>query len=168
MLCLPDFNRPYLIESLTSPILIKHCWMFSGPLCDFLLSPLQYLEETTGPAYKVRSNNFDFWIPSSWSVLATDRETYQLDTVDMQACATVVHEAVCFVPEEMKLTTSKIHIIDYVDEINIVHPMISRGMSLVHPIGPNLNNPKVHLSIVIGPNDLYKNLEGKLVGDLFS
>ena len=54
---LPDYGRTYIISSLTSPIVVKHNWMFDAPMTDFTLQPIQYLEETTGAALKVRINN---------------------------------------------------------------------------------------------------------------
>lgn len=170
MLLLPDYNRPYLIDSLTSPVVVKHNWIFSGPMCDFTLAPITYLEETTGGGLKLRINNYDFWVPASWNVLVTDNETYQLDTVSIQSCATVKHLAFSFSPTEMKLRTLDISVIDSTDNISLVHPMINKGTMLVHPVGPAIGNNKTDLllSVVIGPHDLYKYLSNKVVGDVFS
>jgi hypothetical protein len=169
MLVLPEYNRPYIIESLTSPIVIKHNWMFNAPQCDFMLEPIRYLEETTSPAVKVRINNYEFWIPEDWHILVTDRDTYQLDSVPISSCAQVKHQAFTFVADELKLRTLDIMVLDYQAEpTSMIHPMISKGMALVHPVGPSFDARKVQLSVVIGPHDLYKHLNGKTVGDLFS
>lgn len=172
MLVLPEYNRPYILDSLTAPVVIKHNWMFNGPMCDFVLSPILYLEETSGPAVKVRINNSEFWIPESWKILVTDTETYQLDTVNISSCANIQHQAFAFVADELKLKILDISVIDHIDNMSVVHPMINKGMSLVHPVGPELqfgkNGKQLQLSVIIGPHDLYKFLAGKVVGDLFS
>jgi hypothetical protein len=170
MQVLPEFNKPYILESLTSPIVIKHCWMFNAPACDFWLEPIKYLEETTGPVLKVRINNTEFWVPSDWNILVTDRDTCQLDTVPIQSCASVRHEAFAFVSDELKLRTLEVMVLDYNSEAtSVVHPMINKGMALVHPVGPAYGGGRpVQLSVIIGPHDLHKHLNGKIVGDLFS
>jgi hypothetical protein len=170
MQILAAHGKPYLIDSLTAPVVVKHNWIFNGPACDFMLSPITYLEETTGAVVKVRINNTEFWVPSTWNILVTDRETYQLDTVGIQSCASTQHIAFSFAPTEMKLRTLDIRVIDYKDEMAVVHPMINKGTALVHPVGPttlNLGN-QLQLSVVIGPHDLYKHLSGKVIGDVFS
>lgn len=169
MLCLPDYNKPYMLDSLTAPVVIKHHWIFSGQLCDFTLSPITYLEETTGAAIKIRINNFEFWVPATWNILVTDTETYQLDTVSIQSCATVSHPVFIFSPTEMKLRTMVADVIDYTENISAVHPMINKGTALAHPIGPSMNirEKDLQLSVVIGPHDLYKHLSNKVIGDIF-
>ena len=170
MLILPDYARPYLIDSLTAPVVVKHNWIFNAQMCDFTLAPIHYLEETTGGGLKVRINNSEFWVPSSWNILVTDTETYQLDTVSIQSCASVKHLAFAFSTDEMKLRTLDITVIDSINEISLVHPMINKGTMLVHPVGPapQPTRKDTHLAVVIGPHDLYKHLSGKVVGDLFS
>lgn len=170
MLVLPDYGRPYLIDSLTAPVVIKHHWVFNAPLTDFMLQQITYLEETTGAAVKLRINNSEFWVPSTWNILVTDRETYQLDTVSVSACASTNHIAFSFSTEEMNLRTLDISVVDYVESIALVHPMINKGCSLVHPVGPTptFNGKQLQLSVVIGPHDLYKHLQNKVVGDVMA
>ena len=170
MLCLPDYNKPYILSSLTDPVVIKHHWIFNAPQCDFMLSPITYLEETSGAAVKLRINNFEFWVPATWNVLVTDKDTYQLDTVGIQSCGPSKHEIFIFSPNEMKLRTMRADVIGYDENSSLVHPMINKGMALVHPIGPSLNAKEkdMQLSIVIGPYDLYKHLSNKVIGDIFS
>jgi len=170
MLCLADYNFPYIIENLTSPIGIRHHWIFSGPMCDFTLAPITYLEETTGAAIKIRINNFEFWVPATWNILVTERETCQLDTVAITNCASIMHTAYCFSPTEMHLRTFDIIVVDYAESKSLVHPMINKGTALVHPTGPILKtiNQTIQTAIVIGPHDLYKHLTNKVVGDLIS
>ena len=170
MLVLADYGKPYLIDSLTAPVVIKHHWVFNGPMCDFMLQPITYLEETTGAAIKVRINNTEFWVPATWNILVTDRETYQLDTVGIQQCAGVQHIAFSFSPDEMKLRTLDIMVLDYAEHMSLVHPMINKGTALVHPVGPAMLNIKkqINISVAIGPHDLAKHLTNKVIGDIFS
>lgn len=168
---LPEYNKPYLIDSLTAPVVVKHNWIFNAALTDFMLAPITYLEETTGAVIKVRINNSEFWVPATWNILVTERETYQIDTVAIKACASTEHLAFSFSPDEMKLRTLEVMVIDYADSMALVHPMINKGTALVHPVGPTpiLNNGKpIQLSVVIGPHDLYKHLANKVIGDIFS
>ena len=171
MQILTDYHRPYLIDSLTSPVVVKYNWIFQAQQIDFMLSPIVYLEETTGAVIKVRINNTEFWVPANWNILVTDRDTYQIDTVGIQSCASTKHLAYSFSPDEMKLRTLDIMVIDYADNMSLVHPMINKCTALVHPVGPALasvNGKSIQLSVVIGPHDLYKFLENKLVGDILS
>lgn len=170
MLVLPDYGKPYLLYSLTAPVVIKHHWIFHAPSVDFMLSPITYLEETTGGALLVRINGSEFWVPSSWNILVTDRETYQLDTVSIQSCASVSHTAFGFSIDETQLRTFDIQIIDATENMALVHPMIAKGTAYAHPVGPITirSYQETHASVVIGPHDLYKHLAGKVVGDVFS
>jgi hypothetical protein len=170
MQILPDYNKPYLIDSLTAPVVVKHHWIFNAPITDFMLSPITYLEETTGAVIKVRINNAEFWVPATWNILVTERETYQIDTVSIQSCASTKHLAFSFSPDEMKLRTLDIMVIDYAEHMSLVHPMISKGNALVHPVGPApvSNSKTIQLAVVIGPHDLYKYLADKVIGDIFS
>lgn len=135
-----------------------------------MLSPILYLEETTGAAIKIRINNSEFWVPSTWYILVTDRDTYQIDTVSIQSCASSKHLAFSFAPDEMKLRTLDITILDYAKEMSLVHPAINKGTSLVHPVGPSPQGigKDYQLSVAIGPYDLYKHLANKVIGDIFS
>lgn len=170
MLVLPEYNHPYIIDSLTAPVVIKHNWIFNAPACDFMLNPIQYLEETTGAVVKVRINGSEFWMPATWFILVTDKETYQVDTVSIQSCATTQHVAFSFSPDEHNLRTLDVMVLDYAESMPLVHPVISKGSALVHPVGPSSETfGKIHqLSVVIGPHDLYKYLANKVVGDILS
>ena len=170
MLILPDYGKPYIIDSLTAPVMVKHHWAFNAQLCDFVLSKITYLEETTGPGVKIRVNNFEFWVPSCWNILVTDHETYQLDTVPIPSCATTQYFAYSFSPTEMNLRTLEVRVIDYSDKISAVHPMINKATALVHPVGPvtQPNGSVLQLAVVMGPHDLHKYIGNKVVGDLLT
>jgi len=174
MLVLPEYNKPYLIESLHSPLVIKRNWIFHAGMLDFLLNPITYLEETTGESVKIRINGTEFWVPAEWHILTADLETLQVDTVDFESCAKKKHVAFSFSPDESNLRTLDIEIIDFIgkndEPMSLVHPMIAKETALVHPVGPvKLRTGKeVQLSVIIGPHDLYKYLGNKVVGDILS
>lgn len=170
MQILTDYGKSYTIDSLTTPLAVKYNWIFSGPACDFMLQQITYLEETTGPAIKLQINGVEIWVPSSWNILVTDRETYQLDTVPVKSCSGVKHIAFAFSPDEMKLRTLDINVIDFAEDMSIVHPMIQKGTSLVCPVGQVSKNisQQIETCVTIGPFDLVKHLSTKVVGDIFS
>lgn len=171
MLILPDYAKPYILDSLTDPVVVRHNWMFNAQLIDFMLTPITYLEETSGAAVKVRINNTEFWMPATWHILVTDTDTYQIDTVCITACASTNHIAFAFAPDEQNVRTLDIRVLDYCDNMSLVHPMIAKGSAMVHPVGPapwTRGTDEQHTSVVIGPYDLYKHIAGKVVGDIFS
>lgn len=176
MLVLPDYSRPYIIETVHDPVVIKHNWMFSGPMLDFMLTPITYLEETTAfTSVKLRVNGTELWVPESWYVLVTDPETLQVDTVAMEDLAKRQYLAFSFSPDEANLRTLDLEIIDASGRDAppkvFAHPMIPKGTALCHPVGPSapMRNGKIfQLCFVVGPHDLYKFLVGKVVGDILS
>lgn len=171
MLILPDYNKPYLIDSLDAPLVTRHHWIFNATQVDFMLSPISYLEETSGTAYLIRVNGSEFWVPETWKVLVTDYNTYQLDTVEIETCAKIKHVAFAFIPSEQKLRTFDIEVLDSTGlaRKSLVHPMINKGTALVHPVGPvRSQGQELHASIVIGPYDLHKFMGNRIVGDVFS
>lgn len=116
MQVLPEYNAPYIIDSLTAPLVIKRNWIFNAQMLDFMLSPITYLEETTGAAIKVRINGSEFWVPASWYILVADTETAQIDTVSIQDCTKKKHTAFSFSPDESNLRVLDIEIAGQSDD----------------------------------------------------
>lgn len=169
MLALTDFNKPYLISSLSEPMVAKHHWIFSGQMLDFTLAPIEYLEETSGPAVKVEINGLEFLVPTSWHILITENETYQLDTVPIANCAKIECLAFIMTPDNMKFRTSPVKVLEFIPHAQLVHPMINKGTALQHPVGLICERDNFFQATVsIGPFDLYKYLTEKVVGDLIS
>jgi hypothetical protein len=177
MLCFPEINKPYIIESTDSPIAVKYFWAFSATLADFILKPFTYFEDTIGNAVSVEINNFNFMMPSSWHILIIDPETSMVDTVPIASCAHQPSYAVLMTPSphDQKQRTAKINIIDFHENENIslVHPMVQKQHALCHPAGlanahfDNVNN-EVHVGVSIGPHDLHKYLNGLTIGNILS
>ena len=58
-----------MIENLLSPVVPKHYWIFSGQMQDFMLAPISYLEETSGPSLTIEVDGFRFNVPAHWNIL---------------------------------------------------------------------------------------------------
>lgn len=164
---LSEVSRPYIIDSITSPMGVTHFWTLSGHMMDFKLEPLEYLEETIGPTIRVRVQNLEIDLPASWSLVAVDRETYTIDSIPVTACATFEHDILLFSPDDSKLVTTKLTVIDYFEKKACTHPTIPKGSAMVHPTGPEMSNGKsIFYGIVCGPYDLGRYIFGKTVGDI--
>lgn len=169
MQVLSEVNRSYIIESLTAPIGISHFWSFSGHQLDFKLEPLNYLEETIGPAIKIRAQNLDIIVPASWHIMAVDRETSVADSLPIAQCATHDHNILLFSPADGSPKLVKVAAIDFIKKTSVFHPMIPKGSAMVHPTGPEKKHNKLHFyGIVIGPHDLFKWIGGRTIGDIFT
>jgi hypothetical protein len=155
MLLLPEFGRPYLIQSLDSPVIPKYFWNFSGPMLDFVLSPIHYLEETCGPTVAIMLNGFKFSVPASWNILVVDRDTSMVDSVPIHVCSTNMYTAFLLSSTTNRYSTADIHVVGYEKEEYLVHPMIQKATMMCHPIGPDTNQSSI-LSAMIGPYDLYQ------------
>lgn len=165
MLILTEWNKSYIIESTNGPIVPKYYWMFSGHMLDFTLTPLVYLEETTGPVYTIEINRFKFDVPAKWNILIVDNDTYQIDTVPISTCATNVTYAFAMSPTDNGVKTVKVDILEYKEEAVLIHPLVQKGSGFCHPVG-YLNNNDQEFSVVLSPYDLYKYIGDKVVGDI--
>jgi hypothetical protein len=171
MLFLSDVNKPYIVDSLTQPIIPKYHWIFSAHMLDFTLAPMQYLEESSGPAIELIINDFPFYVPASWNILIVDEYTYQIDTIPVTACANAKSYAFSMSPIDSKIRKFEITIGDFKPNMSLVHPMIQRATGLCHPIGTTPDRIKdanidVDVCCIIGPFDLHKWLNNKIAGDI--
>lgn len=169
MLVMPEFQKPYSITSLTSPIVIKYHWVFSAHQLDWMLGPINYLEDTTGPLVRVMIEGFEFDIPAAWNILIVDDDTYTVDTVPLSKCATTQFKAFLMSPSSSRITISTINVVDFIDEGSVVHPLVQKATSFCHPVGPMTIHGKEHeMAVTIGPHDLNRWLYNKAIGDLLS
>lgn len=166
---LSEVSRPYLLESLTAPIGVTHFWTLSGHALDFMLAPLEYIEETTGSAVTIRVQNLDIVIPTSWYLLAVDMETYTIDSIPAAHAATMDHRLFLFSPDDSKLVTTTAMVLEYHRKETVVHPMVPKGSAMVHPTGPETSHGRsIFYGIVCGPHDLHRWIGGRTVGDILS
>lgn len=169
MLILPPWNRPYIVESLTAPMIATHYWALSGALTDFLHAPILYLEETTGPVVRLLIDGFEFDVPTSWHMLITDADTYTIDSVSVTALAGNPFKSVIFSPTDTNVRVADVAVIDYKEKESVIHPLIRKGQMMCHPVGPKTTNGKTaELACIIGPYDLQRYLPNLAVGDLLS
>lgn len=163
MLIFTDYNKPLIIDSLDTPLVTRHHWIFSGTMKDFKLSNIPYIEETKGPSVELMIEGFRFIVPASWNVMVCDRDTTLLDTVPIANCSTGSHQALLFSAIDCQVRLADINVIDFFQSYSCHHPMVAKGTMLCHPIGPEKRHDKVEnvLNVMLGPHDLYsKYLKG--------
>jgi len=150
-------------------VVIKHHWIFSAALLDWVLGPINYLEDTTGPMIRVMIEGFEFILPAAWNILIADDDTYTVDTVPLSKCATMAYKAVLMSPTVTRVSISPINVMEFIPEGSVVHPLIQKSTLFCHPIGPQMYNGKSHeMAVTIGPHDLHRWLYNKAIGDLLS
>lgn len=162
MLILTDYNKPYILTAIDSPIVPKYYWVFNANHLDYLISPLIYLEETTGPAIELEIDGFSFIVPSQWNILVCDKETMYIDTIPIANCSSHTYQALVSASNDLKFRTAEIKINDIFSKKTCVHPMINKGTMMCHPIGTEKNKDDNMLSIMLGPYDLYSRYLNKM------
>lgn len=171
MIILSEVNRPYILDSLTQPLPqgSRFHWTFSGQQLDFTLTEISYLEETLGPTMSLLIADTEVRVPGSWNILIVDRETYTIDAVPVTACASFAHEAFVFSPEDGKLITSPIRVIGWDPKGSCIYPAVEKANALVHAVSPgSKHGTQTSRGVVIGPNDLWRYLGGRTVGDILT
>jgi hypothetical protein len=167
MLFLSDLNKPHIVDSLNQPMVVKHHWVFSAHMLDFKLANISYLEESTGPAIRLKINDFSFLVPATWNILVIDDDTYQVDTIPVTSCSNAKYHAFVMCPTDSKMRILEVSVDDFEPKASLVHPQIQRATGICHPIGTVQERGKaVDACVVIGPFDLHKWLNGKSVGDI--
>lgn len=169
MQILPEWNKPYILDSLSGPVIAEYFWAFSGPMLDFTLLPINYLEETIGPIIEIQINNTALLIPANWHIMVVDQETSTIDVVPIANCALNDYYAVLSSAVDSKIRMQHVQVNDLAPRVSCVHPMLPKGTMMLHPVGPESEKPEMNnfLSICIGPYDLYsKYLQDKTIGDL--
>lgn len=169
MVILNEIPRPYIIDSLTAPIVLRHHWIFSGQQLDFSLSEITYLEETVGPTITLQVQDSEVRVPGAWNVLIVDKETYTIDAVPVTACASFEHLAFVFSPTDGKLITAPIRAINWEPKGVCIYPAVDKANALVHAISPGtLHGKQIQRGIIVGPNDLWRHISGRTVGDILN
>lgn len=166
MVILPEFNHPYLIDNVSGPVVPKYSWFYDVSMNDFVLRPINLLEETYGPTVRVRINNFDFNIPVNWNLLIVDEETKMVDTVPISQCASSNYSALLMHPDTHDYHTSPVILLDLYPKETCTYVMIPRMHMTLHPVGQlaesnfSRNSKKVDLSYccLLTPQDLGKHM----------
>jgi hypothetical protein len=167
LIILNSLNRPYITDSLTAPIPLRHHWIFSGQALDFMMSEITYLEETVGPTVTLLIEDCEVKVPGSWNILIVDRETYTIDAVPVTACAAFEHQAFVFSPTDSKLITAPIRVVGWEPKATCIYPAVEKANGLVHAITAGISNGKsTSRGVIISPADLWRYISGKTVGDV--
>lgn len=162
-----EINKPYLIDSLTQPLPLRHHWIFDGHFLDFTLSEINYLEETVGPTITILVAECEIKVPGAWNILIVDRETSTVDVVPISKCAAMEYLAFVFSPEDGKLITEPIKVIDWAEKDSCIFPAVGTGAAVVHAIAPGvLHGKQINRGIVLSPHDLWRWIGGKTIGDI--
>jgi hypothetical protein len=161
---LPEYGHPYIVDNVSGPVVPKFSWFYDVGLNDFVLRPINLLEETQGPSVRVRINNFDFNVPVSWNLMIMDEETKMVDTVPITQCASSNYLALLMHPETHDYHTSPVTLLDLIVKDTCTYVMIPRMHMMLHPVGQlsasnfSRNSKKVDLSYccLLSPQDLGK------------
>lgn len=153
-------NKPILLDSIHAPLATEHMWVLDFNLMDFTLSPVTVLEQFVSPAHIVRIKGFEFPLPSTWNILVYDRETSQIDVVEVLETAGREFHALIYGPKKANFGPGIITVTNYYPELLHVAPSLNKHQMLCHPIGPDE-------WISVAPSDAHnKYLKDKVVGDL--
>lgn len=167
MIVLNELHKNHIIDSLTAPLVLPHCWMFSGAQLDFVLKEIEYIEETLGPTITLSIGESEVRIPGAWNVMIVDMETYVIDTVPVTACAAFEHMAFVFSPLSSKLIVEPIKVVKFEPKGICISPSIDKNTGLVHSISTGVSHGKqIPRGVIVGPNDLHRAINGKVVGDI--
>ncbi len=167
MQILSEVNKPYIIDSFTAPLGVSHFWTFSGHMMDFKLEETQYLEEIAGQTIRIRVQNMEIDLPASWSIMIVDKETYTIDMIPIAQCASFDQDVLLFAPNDSKLKTGKVTVIDYKPHGVCIAPEIPKGSAMIHPVCQDVvHGRQMYYGIVVGGHDLYRYISQKTVGDI--
>lgn len=160
MLIFNEQSHPTIIDSVSGPVVNTHMWVLDMSDLDFMLTPINMLEEYHSPSMQVSVNHFSLIVPANWNVLVYDRDTAQIDIVEISETAGREFTAMVYGPRRTQATPATISIVEYYQSRKHVNPVLGKHQMLCHPISPTE-------WIVIGPSDGYsKYLKDRTVGDL--
>lgn len=167
MIVLNELNRPYVIDSLTQPLVLRHHWAFDAHMMDFCLKEIQHLEETMGPTISLMIADCLVEVPGSWNIVIVDYETYTVDAIPVTACAAFDHRALVFSPNDSKLISEPVRVVQWNPKSTSVYPAVEKATGIVHAITPGLSHGEmIPRGVLLSPHDLYRWIGGKTVGDL--
>lgn len=160
MLIFDAENNPILIDSIHAPTLADHMWVLDMNIMDYTLAPLLVFEEIPSSIHIVRIKGFEFPLPSYWTILVCDKETSQLDTVEVREMSGREFTALVYGPKRAHFDMATVVVVNYFASARIVAPSLNKHQMLCHPIGPDE-------WVNVSPSDSYnKYLRDKSIGDL--
>lgn len=160
MLIFDDFNHPIILDNIHGPTVTEFMWVLDLSIMDFTLAPLLMLEEVVCPSIQLCINGFEFILPADWNILVYDRETSQIDVVELSETAGREFNAFVYGPQKYHPSPADIIVTNYFAEHKNVGPSLTKHQMLMHPIGPDT-------SVQVGPSDVFnKYLKDLSIGDL--
>lgn len=166
MQILPDYGYSYSIDDVSSVVIPKHAWFYDVQLNDFLLKPIQMLEETSGPTVTARINGVELSVPASWYILIVDDETKTVDTVPIDRCASSAFKAYLMHPRLNRYEAVNVELLDLDYKGVCVHLTIPRLTMICHPVGSTTQSRDLPMSILIGPQDIGKHMSNMSAQEL--
>lgn len=164
MYVLPEYSHAYNITDVSEPVMAKFSWFYDASLNDFVLRPINLLEEAQGATIRVRINNFEFNVPAFWNLLIIDDETKMIDTVPISQCASSNFSALLMHPDTHDYHISPVVLVDLYPSEICTYVMIPRLHMMLHPVGTLSNvsrqSKKADLSYccLLTPQDLGKHM----------
>lgn len=160
MLIFDDNNKPIILESIHGPTVTEHMWVLDLTIMDFTLAPLSMLEEVVCPSIQLCVDGYEFVLPANWNILVYDRDTTQLDVVEISETAGREFTALVYGPNKSRPEPATIIVSNYFIEYKNVGPSLNKHQMLCHPI----NNDRW---VSVSPSDGFnKYLKDAFVGDL--
>lgn len=160
MLIFDDNNTPTILDSIHGPTLTEHMWVLDLGALDFMLAPITMLEEVICPSVKLKINQFEFVLPANWNILIYDKDTTQLDVVELSETAGREFTALVYGPKIARPSPAIISVTDYYIERKNIGPSLSKHQMLCHPISQTE-------WVCISSSDSYnKYIKDNIVGDI--
>lgn len=138
MLIFDENEQPIILDSVHGPTVTDHFWVLDLKMLDYTLTPLMFLEETTAPSVRVRIQGFEFYLPTSWTMLIYDPETSYVDTVGVDELAGKDFTAFTYGPNQKMAIASKVTVVDYEPSHVNIGPSLNKDQMLCHPVGPDM------------------------------
>lgn len=162
MLIFDGDSQPIIIDSIHGPTVSEYMWVLDLQMLDFKMTPLLMLEEIVCSSVQVMVNGYEFVLPASWNILVYDRDTTQLDVVELAEAAGRQFTAMAYGPNKTQPSPAPITVTNYFVEYKNVGPSLNKHQMLCHPINTDE-------WICVSPSDAYnKYLRDIIVGDLIS
>lgn len=159
MLIIDENNSTVILDSIHTPVLSDYFWCFNVTELDFMLSPLNILEEITSPMFTLTMCGFEFMVPANWSILIYDKETAQVDVIELSTAAGKEFTALVYGANAKRAECETIRVTGYYAASQIVAPLMNKHQMLCHPISPE------HW-VCITPHNVQKLTKDVLLGDI--
>lgn len=160
MLLFDQESKPMLLDNICTPTSVENFWVLDMGMMDFTLTELNTLEESFSPAFELEIQNFKFWVPTRWNILVYDRDTSQVDIVEIAETAGRDFTAFVYGPKKAKPEPATIKVVNYTPNAPHVYPTMTRAQMLCHPISAD------EFVVISGTDGYNKYLKNIVVGDL--